>query len=331
MRLDSVRALKAELAGPAPGGTVVAARGRTALDVPATRLAELGPVRPGVALGVAPAGPGDFRLAVRVQDRRVGAARLDALRAAARGEVDVEFVGRVVKRQAVPWHQARQRPLLIGGSVGHHAITAGTIGAVVTRADDDARLVLSNNHVLADENRARLGDDVLQPGAADGGTRRGDAVAALERFVRVDAAAENRVDCALARLDPGVEADPRTLTGLGDLDPAPVAPQDADRVAKVGRTTGLTRGQVTAFEVDDVVVEFSIGALRFDDQVEVAGTAGAAFSAGGDSGSLIVTADGLRPVALLFAGGEQGGPFGTGLTYANPIGTVLGRLGARFA
>jgi hypothetical protein len=329
MELESVRALKAELAAPQRGGIVEAPRADAA-DVPATRPGELGAVRPGVALGIAPAGGDDFRLAVRVQDRRVGAARLDELRAAARGEVDVQFVGRIAKRQA-PWHQARQRPLLIGASVGHYAITAGTIGGFVTREGEEATFLLSNNHVLADENRGRLGDDVLQPGAADGGRRRADAVAALERFVRVEAGATNFVDCALARIDEGVEAEPRTLRDLGELDPAPVDAAEVEAVVKLGRTTGETRGQVTAFEVDNVVVQFSAGTLRFDDQVELAGTAEAPFSAGGDSGSLILAADALRPVALLFAGGEQGGPFGTGVTYGNPIGTVLERLGASFA
>ncbi len=66
MRLDSVRVLEAELAGPGPGGTVAAAPGRAAPDVPATRLAELGPVRPGVALGIAPAGPVLGRLGARL-------------------------------------------------------------------------------------------------------------------------------------------------------------------------------------------------------------------------------------------------------------------------
>jgi len=325
MQLESVRALKAELAAPRRGGRLEAPRAGAA-DVPATRPGELGPVRPGVALGIAAAGAGDFRLAVRVQDRLVGAARLPELRDAARGEVDVQFVGRVVKRQG-PWYQERQRPLRIGASVGHYAITAGTTGGFCSRPGEDTTFLLSNNHVLADENRGRLGDDVLQPGSADGGTRRADAVAALDRFVRVEPGATNLVDCALARLDPGVEADRRGLEGLGELDPAPQDPAEVEAVVKLGRTTGETRGEVTAFEVDGVVVEFSLGALRFDDQVELAGTADAAFSAGGDSGSLILAADALRPVALLFAGSEQGGPFGNGVTFANPITTVLDELG----
>jgi hypothetical protein len=42
-------------------------------------------------------------------------------------------------------------------------------------------------------------------------------------------------------------------------------------VAKLGRTTGLTRGRVTAFEVDYVVVQCGMGLLRFDGQFEVEG------------------------------------------------------------
>jgi hypothetical protein len=93
----------------------------------------------------------------------------------------------------------------------------------------------------------------------------------------------------------------------------------------VGRTTGLTRGKVTAFEVDNVYVGFDIGTLRFDDQIEIEGEGTGPFSQGGDSGSLIVGED-LRAVGLLFAGSDQGGANGQGLTYANPMSTVLEAL-----
>ena len=62
--------------------------------------------------------------------------------------------------------------------------------------------------------------------------------------------------------------------------------------------------------------------------------AGAARGSGavlpGDSGSLITGAD-LRAVALLFAGSDQGGANGQGLTYANPIRTVLDSLSLKVA
>src|SRR5438309_2051812 len=44
------------------------------------------------------------------------------------------------------------------------------------------RVVLSNNHILANSNAARIGDPILQPGPADAGTR-DDTIATLERFV----------------------------------------------------------------------------------------------------------------------------------------------------
>ena len=87
---------------------------------------------------------------------------------------------------------------------------------------------------------------------------------------------------------------------------------------KVGRTTGPTGGRVTAFDLDNVIVNYDKGNLRFDGQIEIEGVGNAAFSDGGDSGSLIVNAR-MEAAALLFAGGDSGGSNGLGLTYANPI------------
>jgi hypothetical protein len=93
-------------------------------------------------------------------------------------------------------------------------------------------------------------------------------------------------------------------------------------VAKVGRTTGATRGRVTAIELDNVVVAYDLGNLRFDHQIEIEGEGDDPFSLGGDSGSLIV--DGAcKGVALLFAGSNLGGSNGQGLTYAHPLRSVL--------
>ena len=321
MRLEAARELKRELLEPL--------RARVALglepppvSVPAGRAADLSPAQPGLALGIAPHGPGDFRLAVRVQHRDLlGSPRLAEIETAARGEVDVRYLGRLVKQEA----SRRRRPLVVGASIGHFAITAGTLGAFARLAGDDRPRVLSNNHVLADENRGTPGDEVLQPGRVDGGRSGADRVGVLERFVALELGAINEVDAALAVLDPGIGIEPE-VPGVGCV--MEVAPPEAvDDVVKVGRTTGRTEGRVTAFEVDGVTVEFSTGVLRFDDQVEVEGGPGGPFSQGGDSGSLIVAPAERRAVGLLFAGSDQGGPGGFGVTYANPVGTVLERLG----
>lgn len=305
MHLDSVRELKARLV---PAAAQAAREGAGA-----------------VALGAHPAPGGGYRLAVRVQDRAALAGpRVREIEAAARGEVDVRHVGRIVAREAA-FLRARHRPLLIGSSVAHVGVTAGTIGAFVRRAGDPRVHVLSNNHVLTAENRAAVGDAVLQPGPADGGREPADAIGALAAFVPLREGAANAVDAALAVVAEGVEVDPRSLTGVGERAPGEGVPEEAGGVGKLGRTTGRTSGRVTAFELDDVRVAYGTGVLRFDDQIEIEGTGAGPFSAGGDSGSLVWEDGSLRAVGLLFAGGEQGA---VDVTYANPIRRVLDALAA---
>jgi len=62
------------------------------------------------------------------------------------------------------------RPLIPGYSIGHYKITAGTLGAIVDRNGE--KLILSNNHVLANCNDANVGDSIIQPGSYDGGTEK---------------------------------------------------------------------------------------------------------------------------------------------------------------
>jgi hypothetical protein len=78
--------------------------------------------------------------------------------------------------------------------------------------------------------------------------------------------------------------------------------------------------------VDNVVVEYDLGNLKFDDQIEIEGAGVGPFSAGGDSGSLIFTSGDRLAAALLFAGSQGGGSNGAGVTYANSIATILKRL-----
>ncbi|MBZ0286629.1 MAG: S1 family peptidase [Anaerolineae bacterium] len=80
----------------------------------------------------------------------------------------------------------RFRPTIPSGvSIGHFKITAGTLGTIVTDTSTGEKLILSNNHVMANSNMASLGDPILQPGPTDGGHNPGDMVARLERFVQI--------------------------------------------------------------------------------------------------------------------------------------------------
>jgi hypothetical protein len=218
--------------------------------------------------------------------------------------------------------------LRMGGSVGHFKITAGTLGCFVRAGSDGPIMILSNNHVLADENRGKKGQDaILQPGRLDDGTNPEDKVATLSNFIRLYRTKANLVDCAVAALDEGMGFDARTLTllgalrGLGDAELT-----EGEAVGKVGRTTGTTRGRIRTFEVDYLVVwGYHQGLMRFDDQIEIEAEGSKPFSQGGDSGSLIVDS-GVRGIGLLFAASDQGGSSGLGVTYANPLRTVLNVL-----
>jgi hypothetical protein len=87
---------------------------------------------------------------------------------------------------------------------------------------------------------------------------------------------------------------------------------------KYGRTTGQTKGRITGINAT-VNVGYDSGTARFVNQIIIQP---GSFSAGGDSGSLIVVqkgADARKPVGLLFAGSPL-------ITIANPITAVLERF-----
>jgi hypothetical protein len=206
------------------------------------------------------------------------------------------------------------RPVECGVSCGHPRITAGTIGCVVTSNGSNRRFILSNCHVLTDLNGAQPGDDILEPGLADGGdpTR---PIARLTAFQPVDFTGQpNRIDAAIAELINAPDVDPRINT-IGPIAPTPMPAALYQSVRKRGRTTLHTIGVVMDLAAD-VRVRYGNRVAQFSDQIAVSGVNGA-FSAGGDSGSLVVDAVTRRPVGLLFAGGGN-------TTFCNHIADVLG-------
>lgn len=317
MHIDSARELKADLLG-----SIV----RLQPDRAALRRAGADAVRRTVAVGVTPRRRSQFRLALRVQGRGID---VEKIRRKAKGEVDVRYVGRVVRQAS--WNRSRQRPLRIGTSIGHFEITAGTLGCFVKLKRSGDMRVLSNNHVLANENFGQKGDVILQPGFADGGRRPGDVMGSLDKFVRLKKRGRNTVDAALAAISEKVKPYPTALRGVGTLKGVVDNQTDYEMVEKLGRTTGHTNGRITAFELDNLVVAYDLGNLRFDDQIEIEGVSTGPFSAGGDSGSLIFVSNEHLAVGLLFAGSDQGGSNGAGLTYANPFAVVLKALSAELA
>ena len=283
----------------------------------------------GTAVGFMP----DGRAAVRIFLSGASAPRLPA-------ELDgvptaVQVTGLLV---ALSDPTTKQRPAPVGFSVGHFAITAGTIG--VRAVDGSGNVyILSNNHVLANSNNANIGDAVLQPGPFDGGTVANDQVAALSAFRVIDfsTGGTNTMDAAIALssvnnvgnstpIDDGYGIPSSTI--FGD------ANQDGlfdDKTAllglavqKYGRTTRTTQGTITGINASvqicyEVLIIFCVKSANFVDQLIIEpGT----FSGSGDSGSLIATVTGANPVGLLFAGSET-------QTIANRVDLILNHFGIR--
>lgn len=259
---------------------------------------------------------------------------------------DVVQVGELRALQA---RTDRWRPAPGGVSIGHYQVTAGTLGTAVRDAASGEKLILSNNHVLANSNQGSVGDPIVQPGAIDGGNTSTDTIAELLRFVPIQfnlappscsiatgvAALGNSIARLLGskhRLKVVVE-DPQAVNQIDAAVGRPRDPNDVLQeildigevsgtleaelgmaVRKSGRTTAFTTGQINVL---DASVSVSYGENRmaqFEGQI-VAGP----MSQGGDSGSLLVAGDSLQAVGLLFAGSSQA-------TIFNPIGAVLEQL-----
>ena len=237
---------------------------------------------------------------------------------------DVEAVG--YPRKFALENRRRQRPVL-GGVSGSPSLNAagyrfaGTLGVVLAApSNPEPRYVLSNNHVLADENRLAIGAAVVQPATLDGGTD-ADQVARLADFAPLKFGnSRNWMDAAVARFDTGVTVS-QTILGIGPLTGAG-DPSLNLLVRKSGRTTGLTEGIVRIVRFDVFDVQYDQGMVRVDDVMVIENTAGA-FSRPGDSGSAIVDTQG-RVIGLLFAGSDV-------VTFAIPIRRVLRRFKLRVA
>ncbi|MDC7789740.1 hypothetical protein PQJ75_28060 [Rhodoplanes sp. TEM] len=227
--------------------------------------------------------------------------------------VEVEEVGSIVPQL---YNRRYARPVRCGVSIGHPLVTAGTLGCLVVTRNNHLCL-LSNNHVMANSNNARVGDPIIQPGRADGGVSPGDRIAVLENFVRINFPGPNLVDAAVAWTS-FAYVDPRHVTYT--LNPTPLAARLGMTVKKNGRTTQSTVGTVTDISVN-ISVGYPGGVAQFRNQIGIRGVGGP-FSRGGDSGSLIVTANSSQPVALLFAGRTD-----NSITFANPIAAVMSALG----
>lgn len=264
---------------------------------------------------------------------------------------DVVAVGDLVAlNERLDW----LRPVPGGIAFGRPDVSFGTLGAVVRDKKFGTRLMLSNSHVLAGLDQAQVGDPIIQPAAAFGGSLPDNLFGYLVRFeplrfdestrapqsglsphvkslllrfsrqVRSQALAEilirpgpgaNQIDAAVAR--PVRESDLKEeIFELGPLTGVSSATLGI-HVEKSGAASGVTQGEVILIDAT-IMVSYPGGRLaRFENQVITT-----PMSKDGDSGSVLVSVLKREAIGLLFAGS----PF---ISIYNPIQTVFNLLGLR--
>ena len=246
--------------------------------------------------------------------------------------------------------KTKLRPAPMGTSGGHFKITAGTNGEILLI--DGNYCIGTNNHVAAMSNEAKIGDAYLQPGPHDGGKTPYDIIGHLYKYEPINFVGIPS-DCQIAKIvtktcnlfawlfGRKTRLNSIYANNVGNLvDAAAVVvsnknsvlpkildiglPEGQKRavidmlVQKSGRTTEYTsNGHITSV---DATINVSYGTGKtalFENQILISQPG---FSAGGDSGSLVLDMDNYA-IGKLFAGSDQ-------VTIANHINDYLQALNA---
>jgi hypothetical protein len=226
----------------------------------------------------------------------------------------------------------RRRPAFGGLSISHVAGPPGTLG---TGCYDEAAhpgipaqyYFMSCNHVIANSNAGVVGDAILQPGVADGGSAPTDTIGTLARFWPIQFANPaagsfplNFVDaavaqCALADVD-------REIYWIGHPRRKYRAFRAGEILQKTGKTTGFTTGNVLVLNATGDFGGFPGGQVaRF-----ALLTMTSPMSQPGDSGAIVCDMDGLA-VGMIF--GSTSGLIS--FSFVQSLHLVEGFLGVRIS
>ncbi len=220
-------------------------------------------------------------------------------------------------------HQKRSTEFGVSGSsandISHAFCCGGTFGSAVTY--DGALHILSNNHILARSGSATANENDIQPGLIDvscqasGATVVGHFIG--DKVPLGSGIGGNNVDAALSAVVSGTMDSSGYIMDIGVPCSVPQAATVNEPIVKSGRTTGCSSGTVTSVNTS-VKIQYQVGCnagrkftINYANQVATTN-----ISAGGDSGSLILSQSGLHPTALLYAGSST-------TTIGNPAGDVV--------
>jgi len=226
-----------------------------------------------------------------------------------------------------------------GVSIGHKDVSAGTHGIMVWKTS--VRYILSNNHGLANENKAVIGDSIFQPGKLDGGVKERAKLAEFIPLIGFEGEEPEPPpppsDCPVANfivdicnwiaLIAGRETrlqaivPKETREGINKVDVALARPLDdaefLDSILEIGEPKGRTEGEVGM----KIKGSGRTSALVHDEIAAIDGTANVMYNSGqifledqlitkgpmllgGDSGMIILTEDN-RVVGGGFAGSDK--------------------------
>jgi hypothetical protein len=209
----------------------------------------------------------------------------------------------------------------------------GTLGSLIQV--NGVQYVMSNYHVFESDIVpggngiiANTGDPIIQPGLIDVSCNASKAqtVGALAKLSSLPG---SNVDVSVAQASPVMVRADGAILEIGTLSSSTVSASLTQAVKKSGRTTGLTRSQVSGLNATISVTydnECAGGAAftkTYTGQIVIANSH-SSFLNSGDSGSLMVedvTAS-PRAVGLLYAGSSTS-------AIANPIGQVLQFVGSK--
>jgi len=205
-------------------------------------------------------------------------------------------------------------PIACGTPIGIQDGETGTLGCLL-RSVSGSVVLLSNNHILANWNKAPFGSPIYQVAAPGGGTMQ---IAALADFEPVHIDSGNLMDAAIGEvLDPG-SVSPE-VAGIGRVVGPPLLPQQDMRVRKSG-CCGLTWGVIRGLHEHRQIWYRGQWAM-FNDLLVIQGENGR-FAKSSDSGALVVDSLSTRAIGLVFAADNE-------FAYASYLEPVLARFSAR--
>lgn len=243
----------------------------------------------------------------------------------------VAFAAVLLGAASLTIYQVKQTtPIKLGTSGGNvndissMYCCSGTLGSLVTD-NSKTQYILSNSHVLARSGKASTGEEISQPGMVDTNcsTANSNIVADLSKAATLGS---SNVDAAIAVVASGMVDTSGEILTVGVPANTIATPTVNMGVAKAGRTTGFTCASIAATNTSVSVqyeTECGGGSTFIETYTNQVLIKSRSFSAGGDSGSLIVNSATAQPVALLFAGSST-------TTIANPIADVTTALGVSF-